>query len=213
MFLNEKYLFGGDEQWLQSGWTSSDDRVRGGYSISHLTCHANMAVFHGNLDIEALGGAGFASQRTVGNDRTWDLSGYDGLLLHIAEADGKKYTLAVKDEILPKSPNGREQSTMSWEYEFEPKKDGEKIHLTWGELNPTYRGREKKDAEPLDLKRVKRFSLMMRRYLLTFSSWGYSVKLDLESVLAGAMFRVLGCDHNRLAFCSDIHAGQVSALE
>lgn len=38
--------------------------------------------------------------------------------------------------------------------------------MAWNELKPLYRGREKKDVEPLDLKNVKRFSIMMRRYVL-----------------------------------------------
>lgn len=47
------------------------------------------ARFHGHLDIKTLGGAGFASQRTVGEDKTWDLSGYAGIQLNIAKGDSK----------------------------------------------------------------------------------------------------------------------------
>ena len=74
--------------------------------------------------------------------------------------------MILKDELLPKSPNGREQSTVSWEYDFKGEKDGgkRKVFVKWDELKPTYRGREKKDAKPLDLKNVKRISLMIRRY-------------------------------------------------
>jgi len=122
--------------------------------------------FHGNLDIKTLGGAGFASQRTTGEGRHWDLSNYAGLELDITKSDGKRYTFILKDSLLPKSPNGREQSTVSWEYDFQPKKTdkGEKIFVQWSDLKPTYRGREKEDADPLDLKNIKRISLMMRRY-------------------------------------------------
>jgi hypothetical protein len=42
----------------------------------------------GNLDIKTLGGAGFASQRTTGEDRHWDLSGFDGIALKIKHGDG-----------------------------------------------------------------------------------------------------------------------------
>lgn len=151
--------------WTPSQWTSSDDRVRGGSSISNLTCSpsSSTAKFHGNLDIKTLGGAGFASQRTTGEHLHWDLSKYTGLLLDIRESDDKQYTLILKDELLPKSPNGREQSTLSWEYDFRTKNEGEKVLVRWEDLKPTYRGREKKDAKPLDLKNIKRFSLMMRR--------------------------------------------------
>lgn len=47
------------------------------------------ARFYGNLDIKTLGGAGFASQRTVGEDRSWDLSGYAGIQLNIAKGDSE----------------------------------------------------------------------------------------------------------------------------
>lgn len=99
---------------------------------------------------------------------TWDLSDYDGILLDVEKIDGKKYTLILKDEILPKSPNGREQSTISWEYNFgqeelhQSEKEG-KVFVAFEDMVPTYRGREKKDVSPLNLKEVKRFSLMMRR--------------------------------------------------
>jgi hypothetical protein len=147
-------------------WTSSDDRVRGGSSFSELSYNStnSIAIFRGNLDTKTLGGAGFASQRTTREDRNWDISQYDGLLLDIKECDEKKYTLILKDELLPKSPNGREQSTTSWEYDFQLGKDGGKVYVRWSDLKPTYRGRERKNAEPLDLKNIKRISLMMRRY-------------------------------------------------
>ncbi len=140
--------------------------MRGGSSYSELTCDPSSpaAIFHGNLDTKTLGGAGFASQRTTGEDRDWDLSNYDGITLDIKKSDDKKYTLILKDELLPKSPNGREQSTVSWEYDFEGYDDGGKVFVHWDEFKATYRGREKKDAKPLDLKHVRRISLMMRRY-------------------------------------------------
>jgi hypothetical protein len=83
--------------------------------------------------------------------------------LDVANSDDKQYTLILKDELLPKSPNGREQSTISWEYDFKAKQGGEKIFLTWDELNATYRGRKVADPAPLDVKNVRRISLMMRR--------------------------------------------------
>src|SRR4051794_23779809 len=144
--------------WSPLDWTSSDDRVRGGASHSALTCSPSdpVAVFSGNLDIKTLGGAGFASQRTTGEDRIWDLSSYEGLVLDVVRSDRKQYTVILKDELLPKSPNGREQSTVSWEYDFsesdndvEGRRTGSKIFVKWEEFKPTYRGREKKDADPL----------------------------------------------------------------
>lgn len=150
--------------WNPSDWMNSDDRVRGGSSFSELSCSPTdpVAIFRGNLDIKTLGGAGFASQRTTGDERSWDMSDSEGILLDLGECDKKRYTLTLKDEILPKSPNGREQSTVTWEYDFQPTKD-EKVYVRWNDFKPTYRGREKADAEPLNLKDIKRISLMMRR--------------------------------------------------
>jgi hypothetical protein len=170
--LQNDLLIPKSRPWSPTDWTDSDDRVRGGSSYSELTCEPSSptAIFHGKLDTKTLGGAGFASQRTTGEDRDWDFSDYDGITLDIKKSDGKKYTLILKDELLPKSPNGREQSTVSWEYDFKGDNDGGKVFVHWNELKPTYRGREKEDAKPLDLKHVKRLSLMMRRYVGFFLS-------------------------------------------
>jgi len=164
-------LFGGDKPWSQNDWISSDDRVRGGSSISHLDCTPSslIAVFNGNLDIKTLGGAGFASQRTTGEDKTWDLSKYDGLEIIIEKSDEKQYTFILKDELLPKSPNGREQSTVSWEYDFTVESENlasgaGKVTIEWNDLKPTYRGKKKKDVTPLDISKIKRFSIMMRSF-------------------------------------------------
>lgn len=110
-------------------------------------------------------GAGFPSQRTRGEDRTRNLSAYDGIGLVIDSADGKLYTLTLKDEILPNRSDGREQRTISWEFDF--RVEGRRsIFVKWSDFRPTYRGRNLDDDEPLDLKRVKRFEIMTRRYVL-----------------------------------------------
>ena len=151
--------------------------MRGGRSQSHLTVSdgdraANRAEFSGHLDTSALGGAGFASQRTVDDLCCWDLSGYDALVLDIARADSKRYTLVLKDTILPRRDDGREQSTISWEYDFVvatgdkvgyENAGGHTVVMPFAEFQSTYRGRPTPDAAPLDLANVKRISLMMRR--------------------------------------------------
>lgn len=78
----------------------------------------------------------------------------------------KRYTLILKDTLLSRNPdNGREQATISWECDFELEEhtSSRTVFIPWSSLNPTYRGKLKKDAEPLDLKKIKRFSIMMRR--------------------------------------------------
>jgi hypothetical protein len=167
--------------WDASQFTDSDDRVRGGKSQSYLTvldapgATASQAEFSGHLDITALGGAGFASQRTADHVPGWDISGHDVLVLDVARADDRRYTLTLKDEVLPRGPDGRDQSTISWEYDFvvgtaaggsgsgTALAGSTRVVIPFKDLQPTYRGRPKPDAEPLDLKNVKRISFMMRR--------------------------------------------------
>lgn len=144
---------------------------------SMLVSSGSCASFQGTLDITALGGAGFASQRTTGEDSYWDLSKFDALeiVLDVSKGDDKKYTFNVKDELLPKNPeDGREQSTISWEYDFvrseanptsDPQSTLRSIVIPWTAFRPTYRGRPKDDARPLKTHGIRRFSIMIRRYI------------------------------------------------
>ncbi|KAJ5835369.1 Major facilitator superfamily [Penicillium robsamsonii] len=159
---NKQILFGPD--WDINHWSASDDRVRGGSSISKLEPTNEGVIFHGNLDIETLGGAGFASQRTVGNEQIWDLSGYDGIELRIVPSDGKRYTFSLADEIPQRRPNDREQSALVWEYDFCPRETGREVRMSWKDLRPTYRGKAVEDARPLDLSHIRRFRIMMRSF-------------------------------------------------
>lgn len=60
---------------------------------SYLVRDDKNARFYGDLDIKTLGGAGFASQRTVTEDSTWDLSGYAGIQLDVAKGDSESIHL------------------------------------------------------------------------------------------------------------------------
>jgi Complex I intermediate-associated protein 30 (CIA30) len=157
---------------------------------SHLTLlppSNTTAHFHGTLDIKTLGGAGFASQRTTTTTQTWDLSAYSGINLVIGNGDEKTYTFILKDSLPAtyydeEKGREREEATVSWEVDFKvPKSErasegdevGEEegigkrketvVFIPWKEFRPTYRGKEKKDAKPIDLKGVRRMSVMMRR--------------------------------------------------
>ncbi|KAB8231203.1 CIA30 family protein [Aspergillus alliaceus] len=176
-------LFGGPRAWNPSDWTSTDDRVRGGSSHSKMTCSpaSLVAKFSGYLDISTLGGAGFASQRTTGEDRTWDLSAYDGLELDITSGNGKLFTITLTDEAVRKRPDGRQESAMSWEYDFRASDEPEKVFVRWGDFRPTYRGKEVEGARPLDLGGVKRFGLMVRSFFGTQEGEFY---LNIVSIAA-----------------------------
>lgn len=80
-------------------------------------------------------------------------------------SDDKTYTLILKDtESLPKRPDGREQSTLNWEHDFRlGDSTGGLLTLRFADFKPTYRGKPKPDAEPLDLEMILSMSIMMRR--------------------------------------------------
>lgn len=90
------------------------------------------------------------------------MSAYSGIELDVAESDGKLYTLTLKNDLLPGRPDGRERSSLSWQADFRVVGSG-KVIVRWKEFRPTYRGKEV-DADPLDLKTIKRLGIMMRRY-------------------------------------------------
>jgi hypothetical protein len=153
----------------------SDDDVRGGGSESQLTITAagDSALFHGSLDIRRLGGAGFASQRTVGT-LVLNLSAFAGLELVIAapDSDCKRYAITLKDEQPQVTADGRDASTVSWEADFSLCEkevgrakgvDGEILFLPWEKFRPTYRGRDWPAAGALDTSDIKRISFLMRR--------------------------------------------------
>lgn len=65
---------------------------------------------------------------------------------------------------------GQETQEMKMQLKKQEKEDHEEedeieIFIPWRSFKPTYRGKEKRDAEPIDLKAIWRMSLMMRRYV------------------------------------------------
>ena len=106
------------------------------------------------------------------------------------------YTLILKDEERKeKRDDGREQSSLSWEYDFRvPSSAGsakptEETHfwIPWSEFKPTFRGREKKDAGPLKTGSVTRFSIMMRSFFDTQEGDFRVVLTSIAAVKCGAM--------------------------
>lgn len=154
--------------WNSESWVTTDDRVRGGSSQSYLTVdRREKACFHGNLDTSTLGGAGFASQHTEG-PLDLDLSAYQGIVINVSgSTDGKRYALTLKDCIPGRRDDGRRKSGISWQADFIPQGSGDVV-LNWKDFKATYRGKDKPDAEPLDLANIKRIGLMMRRYVSLF---------------------------------------------
>ena len=112
----------------------------------------------------------------------WDLSSYDGIRVRLGGGDGKKYTLTLKDALpAGRRDDGREKAGVSWEADFEgrgnaedgrpaegvPRADAVRVvELRWRDFRATYRGKDRTGGPPLDTAGVKRFSLMMRRWVV-----------------------------------------------
>ncbi|CAH0056448.1 unnamed protein product [Clonostachys solani] len=228
-------LFGGTQKWDASEWVTSDDRVRGGSSVSRLAVSddGRAATFTGHLDTSTLGGAGFASQRTRGTLHQ-DLSAYDGLLITVTGGDSKRYAVTLKDDIPGRRDDGRDLSGVSWEADFALSSgagegtnesshadqqtetttrasatDGQQVYLPWGQFKATYRGRPKPDAEPLDLTDVKRFGIMMRSF---FDQQHGDFSISISAIAAT---RSSGAEHlnNRSAFDETEDEDDQAALE
>ncbi|KAH7339849.1 hypothetical protein B0J17DRAFT_377360 [Rhizoctonia solani] len=109
--------------WRISDWETVDDRIRGGKSTSVLQERDEDGIwFCGTLDITALGGAGFASQRFRFSNKLLRLprSGYQGLRVKllpqpIALLNPREFTLVLNTEPITHRPDGRVESRVNWE--------------------------------------------------------------------------------------------------
>lgn len=184
-------IFGPPRAWHQADFTASDDRVRGGSSQSYLTPSVTLATarFSGNLNTTTLGGAGFASQRTVSTTKVWDLSSYDGIEIKLLRGDGKKYTLNLKTVIPEKMENGRDASTVEYAYSFIAPLHTTKLFASWKEFEPYYRGKLMEDASPLDTSQIRCWSIMMRSFFETQSG---PFDISISSIQARRAIRTHG---------------------
>lgn len=155
---------------------------------------ADVALFSGCLDITVLGGAGFASQRCAGR---FDLSGFDAVVLELlvppsaAAANSLTYTLVLKDTApLPKRPDGREQSSVSWEHDFIVAPAGGAVAggderlvvvLPFDGFRATYRGKPYDSPEPLNRASIRSVAFMVRSF---FGTQQGPFVLKIRSVVA-----------------------------
>ncbi|KAI5454803.1 hypothetical protein NCC49_003686 [Naganishia albida] len=142
---------------------------------------ATAVRFWGTLDTKTLGGAGFASQCYTfpGEQGLWlDTERYAGLGIEFDVASPAKhapkqagpgagagageterlppptrFTLVLKTSIPPTRPDGRRQSTISYEYTFTSHTSPthastRRITIPWSAFVPTYRGRPIKPGDP-----------------------------------------------------------------
>lgn len=161
------------------------------------------AYFYGNLDTTALGGAGFASQRTATEKTVWDLSSYAGIRFELVQGDALTYTFILRDELPPVKISNEtgeltEQSTIGWEYDFQGPGGNEtyplgraydtksptpvSVFAPWADFKPKFRGRDRPDAAPLRLDNIRRMTLMIRRYDAISNSCSFRQPLILCSL-------------------------------
>ncbi|CAE6444655.1 unnamed protein product [Rhizoctonia solani] len=154
--------------WRTNNWETVDDRIRGGKSTSTLQERDKDGIwFCGTLDITALAGAGFASQRFRFSNELLRLprSEYQGLRVKllpqpIALLNPREFTLVLNTEPITHRPDGRVKSRVNWEASFV------NSELSWDlpfdMFRATYRGRSVDPAPVLDPSVIYDLSLMCR---------------------------------------------------
>ncbi|WWC58402.1 uncharacterized protein I303_100942 [Kwoniella dejecticola CBS 10117] len=189
--------------WHFDQWRAVDDRVRGGSSVSHLDPvgwkhessndvekgeHA-AARFWGNLDIETLGGAGFASQAYRYGPSPLKLPqlSYSGISLHYQSDPQTKYTCSTPTDFTfilkttptanipkhPKTPGPPREAQLTYEATFSlphsssiSMTEHHEAKFKWKDFKATYRGRHVPEGDekwvPLDPALIYELSIMCR---------------------------------------------------
>ncbi|KAM0752487.1 CIA30-domain-containing protein [Meredithblackwellia eburnea MCA 4105] len=174
MTLNVQPLFGlPSRPW--PAFRPVNDQVRGGSSTSHFSVsqRSHSAVFSGNLDTSTLGGAGFASQCTTFHPRlSFPSPPFDGLALVVKRPytlppnQPTSFVISIKNDKPELREDGRRESVVSYEFAFDlaalPVGDEVEVRAEWGDFHATYRGREDKEAKPLDPASIYELSWMCR---------------------------------------------------
>ncbi|CEL60675.1 putative protein C9E9,15 OS=Schizosaccharomyces pombe (strain 972 / ATCC 24843) GN=SPAC9E9.15 PE=3 SV=2 [Rhizoctonia solani AG-1 IB] len=155
--------------WLTSEWETVDDRIRGGKSVSTLQ-ERNVGDgmwFSGTLDITALGGAGFASQRFRFSDKLLHLPRpeFQGIRLTLSPQpitlqNPREFTFILNTEPITHRPDGRVESRINWEAVFTD--SAPSWDLAFDMFRATYRGRPVDPAPAFDSSTIYDLSLMCR---------------------------------------------------
>jgi hypothetical protein len=163
-------LFGGSRGWKTTDWFAVNDQVRGGSSTSYVKVQIGHLTFYGHLDTSTLGGAGFASQKTI-MDSPWDLSEYQGLIVRIQQGDEKIYSINLKNP----------DSDIEYRYSFSSQQNPQTLTVPWTKFIATYRGRDMPNAPKLDSCSITSLSIMCASY---FDKQRGDFSLILDAILA-----------------------------
>ncbi|KAL8293749.1 hypothetical protein RQP46_000450 [Phenoliferia psychrophenolica] len=151
-----------------------NDQVRGGSSTSAFTPSplTQTAIFDGHLDTKTLGGAGFASQCATFHPRlSFPSPPSRGLALTLVRpasfpsGQPTSFVISLKNERPELREDGRRESVMSYEWQFDLRELPEgivEIEAAWKDFKPTYRGREDKEAADFDPKSLYEYAAGLR---------------------------------------------------
>lgn len=163
-------MFGGSRGWNIVNWFAVNDQVRGGSSTSYLQLENGLLKFYGHLDTFTLGGAGFASQKTM-VDSPWDWTEYQGLVIKIEKGDQKAYSLNLKNP----------DTDIEYRYSFQSQRNPVTMIVPWDKFIATYRGRELPNQPKLDAGNISSASIMCASY---FDKQKGDFELVLDVILA-----------------------------
>ena len=164
-------LLGGQASWHFGKWQAITDAVRGGVSTASLVPSKVGAKFQGTLDPSKLK-AGFAGVNLDIAELPKPLTDFTGLQLHVANADGREYTLLLK-------LRGAKSGT-SYQVRFTPKPDSS-LEAPFTDFAGYYRGRPDPAAAALRLEDVGTIALQIAS---NFQQQSGDFELELSS-LAG----------------------------
>lgn len=155
-------------------WQKLDDVIMGGNSDSALALNETSTGFtwSGKLVVE---GGGFCGARSYPD--TVDLSGYDGVSLHV-KGSGETLKLNIKTDDL-NEPEDTYQATFDVP-------DGEwgDVFIPWHEFVPVKRARSVADGPPLNPRAIQQFGLVYSRFSFNgfpnpaFKSGEFSIEFD-----------------------------------
>ena len=143
-------LFDFTDPSAANAWHAIDDRVMGGISRSTMRHDpAGHAVFEGTVSLERNGG--FASVRSSHGER--GLAGAKACLIEL-RGDNKQFKLSLLTD------DGFD--SLNYQASFAPKgTDWQTLKLPLADFHASFRGREVRDAPPLDPARIRQAGLMI----------------------------------------------------